>query len=273
MAERLRKLTDPELQTALLDLGRQLAYPATPNLARAVGNRLRARPARRTWAWAPLFAPRRELALALAAVVLVVGAALAFPPTRHAIADRLGLRGVEIKTTQSPLPSLTPAPERTRLQLGQRVTLREAQGRVRYQVLQPTLSDLGSPDEVYFTEPPVGGQVALVYLARPGYPRDAQTGVSVLLTQFRGAVGRDAFAKSIGPGTRLDSVTVNGGAGFWIEGAPHLFYFYRDANGQSANAEARLAGNVLLWQQGELTLRLEGVANKDQALRIAQSVR
>jgi len=273
MAERLNQLSEPELESALADLGRHLAYPATPDLARTAARRLRTQPAPRRWTWAPLFWPRRELAVALAAVALVVGAALAFPPTRHAIAERLGLRGVEIKTTQSPLPSLTPAPDRTRLQLGRLSTLAEAQSRVRYQVLQPTLGDLGSPDEVYVTEPPAGGQVALVYLARPGYPQNAQTGVSVLFTQFRGTVGRDAFVKSLGPGTRLDAVTVNGGAGFWIEGAPHLVYFYRDANGQSALAEARLAGNVLLWQQGDLTLRLEGLASKDQAIKIAQSVK
>jgi hypothetical protein len=95
----------------------------------------------------------------------------------------------------------------------------------------------------------------------------------MLLTEFRGTVGRDSFLKALGPGTKLDSVTVNGSPGFWIEGSPHLFYVYRDANGQSTSDEARLAGNVLLWQQGNLTLRLEGVVSKDQALRIAQSVR
>jgi hypothetical protein len=144
---------------------------------------------------------------------------------------------------------------------------------VRYRVLVPSQVELGPPDEVYFIEPPSGGQVALVYLSRPGYRLDPQTGVSILLTEFRGTVGRDAFGKGLPPNTRLESVTVNGGPGFWIEGAPHALIFYRDASGNFKQTEVRLAGNVLLWQQGELTLRLEGSFTKAQALQIAESLR
>jgi hypothetical protein len=36
---------------------------------------------------------------------------------------------------------------------------------------------------------------------------------------------------------------------------------------------ARLAGTSLLWEQGNLTLRPEGTLAKEEALRIAASVR
>jgi hypothetical protein len=270
----LHTLSDPELEEALSEVGLHLAYPPTPALAQAVGTRLRTRPQRRWWqAWAPVFWGRRELALAVAAAVLVLAAGLAtFPGTRNAIADRLGLRGVHIKVEKS-LPPLTPAPERTMLQLGRRLTLDEARALVKYRVLVPSQAELGPPDEVYVNESPAGGQVALVYLSRPGYRLDPQTGVSILMTEFRGTVGRDAFGKGVGPNTRLESVTVNGGPGFWIEGAPHTLIYYRDASGNFKETQIRLAGNVLLWQQGELTLRLEGSFTKAQALQIAESIR
>jgi hypothetical protein len=274
MAKALHSFSDPELEEALTEVGLHLAYPPTPALARAVGARLRTRPARRWWqAWAPVFWGRRELALAVAAAVLVLAAGLAtLPGTRNAIADRLGLRGVHLKPEKS-LPPLTPAPERTMLQLGRRLTLDEARALVKYRVLVPSQAVLGPPDEVYFTEPPSGGQVGLVYLSRPGYRLDPQTGVSILMTEFRGTVERDYFTKGLGPNTRVESVRVNGGPGFWIEGAAHAVYFFRDANGNTQRAEVRLAGNVLLWQQGELTLRLEGSFTKAQALQIAESIR
>ena len=65
---------------------------------------------------------------------------------------------------------------------------------------------------------------------------------------------------------------MNGGQGFWIAGARHQLSFV-DENGNLLPDTVRLAGNVLLWEQGELTLRIEGKLSKDQALRIASTVR
>jgi hypothetical protein len=39
------------------------------------------------------------------------------------------------------------------------------------------------------------------------------------------------------------------------------------------NEELRLAGNTLLWVQGDLTLRLEIAGSREDALRIAGSMR
>jgi hypothetical protein len=70
----------------------------------------------------------------------------------------------------------------------------------------------------------------------------------------------------------LESIVVNGGMGYWIEGQPHLF-IYRDARGEIRDEILRLAGNTLLWEQGGLTLRLEASIPRETALRIANSVR
>ncbi len=141
-----------------------------------------------------------------------------------------------------------------------------------FPVLLPVDPAFGEPDEVYVGEPPPGGQIALVWRARPGLPPAAESGVGALMTQFRGDTEAGLMSKSLGPGTRLEEVVVNGQPGFWIEGSPHLF-LYRDASGRIREETIRLAGNSLVWQQGGLIVRLETALSKDETLRIAASVR
>jgi hypothetical protein len=169
-------------------------------------------------------------------------------------------------------PSGTPLPLSERLDLGTPVSLNEARSRAGFRVLAPTLPDYARPDLVLYRPFPPGGQVALVYLPRSGLPESHNTGVGLLLTEFRGSIERPFVEKGLGPGTRLEQVSVSGGSGFWIAGELHVF-IYRDAGGDVRDEERRLAGNVLLWEQGGLTLRIEGEVSKDEALRIAASMR
>src|SRR5438034_7583441 len=106
VAERLLALSDPELERALLDLGRNMAYPPTPTLAMRVREEIARRPvprqslgAVRLRSWWQSFAPaQRRLAYTLAALTALAGAILAFSPeARTAVAERLGLRGVVIR--------------------------------------------------------------------------------------------------------------------------------------------------------------------------------
>lgn len=169
-------------------------------------------------------------------------------------------------------PTATPESLGERFGLGRPVTLTEARAAAQYTVLAPTLPELGQPDEVYFSPLPSGGQVSCVYYPRPGLPVTSATGVGMLLTQFQGAVEPEFFGKGIGPETRLEQVTVNGGRGFWLEGKPH-FFIYRDANGRTTSETIRLAGNTLIWEQNGVTFRLEAALSKDEALRVAASLR
>jgi hypothetical protein len=77
--------------------------------------------------------------------------------------------------------------------------------------------------------------------------------------------------KLVEPGTRVVPVALGGEPGFWVEGAPHVVAWV-DEEGMVREDELALAGNVLLWQKGELTFRLEGSETLRQALRIASSV-
>src|SRR5262252_4409267 len=119
MAEPRFSPSERDLERALADLGRELAYPPTPQLAVSVQRRLAeeaALPGRR-WPWLPRL--DRRFAVAFAAVLALVAVVLAVSPAaRDAVAERLGLRGVQINQ----VPSVT-APRATQLNLGEPLTL------------------------------------------------------------------------------------------------------------------------------------------------------
>ncbi len=272
MADRRRRLSDEELERALRDLGSQLDYP-TSDLTGPVRQRLQESPSRSPLSRRLLFPVWRRAVVGALALTLAAGMVLGLSPaTRSAVAEWLGLEGIVIVREPSESTPEVWSKSDDKLRLGERVTLTEARDLVRYEVLAPTLPELGEPDGIYFKEPPTGGQVALVYRARPGIPQADETGVGVLFTEFQGDLDPDYIKKIVSFETTVEAVNVNGGRGYWIEGQPH-FFMYRDAAGRFREENMRLAGNTLIWEQGNLTLRLESDLPKGEALRIAESVR
>jgi hypothetical protein len=250
------------IEDTLRDLAGELEHPPTPDIAAAVRRRLAEHPPRR-----PLRTRRLVVALVLV-LALPAGAVAAVAPVRDALRDVLGIGAVTVERSPRALPALAPP---GRLQLGTRVAA-GAPRDVRFTVVQPRLRELGDPDEVYVRRSPPGGALSFVYRAGSPAGRSALTRRGLLLTQFRGT-GSDRFAgKLLGPGTRIERLTVGGGRGIWITGRPHGFGFV-DARGRNWVEGLRLAGDTLLWQRGPLTLRLEGALSKAAALRVARSVR
>ena len=243
----------PELELALTQIGRDLHFPETPDLAARVRQRLAAgsRPRRR------LMPARRGLVLAFATLAVAVTAAMAVPQSRAAILEFFGLRGVEIQRVEK----LPPVPRQTTLDLGEEVTLAQAQARAGFDVVIP--EELGEPDHVYYLDFPVGGMVSFVY----GDTQEPRA----LFTQFRATV-RESIFKKVLENTRIEPLSIAGQPGFWLTGEPHVFY-YVDAQGVFDDENVRLAGNVLLWERGQLTLRLEGDLSRAEAVEIARSVR
>lgn len=221
----------PELDVALRELGRHVEFPPTPDIASAIRGRLERR---RPWL--------RPVVIAMAILVVALGAVLAVPPARTAVLDWLGLRHVSIVRVDE-LPPTEPI---VRLDLGRETTLAKAP-------LWALVPD-DKPDRVFVDD----GTVNLVW----GDPRKPR----LLLTEFRG----EAFIeKLIQPNDDVEQVTVNGRPGAWLE-QPHVVMF-KDLRGRIRDNSARLAGKTLLWQHGEVTLRLEGDLTKEEALRIARS--
>jgi hypothetical protein len=260
MAESQR-LTDMELERALRELGPRYPYPPTPNLAVAVRHRIVARPVapvRRLILWRD---PRR-LALAAAVVLVLAGAAtLINPTTRDAIAHFFHVPGV-IVSRVSPLPSLSPV---TPLNLGRRTTLVDAQSAVSFPIAVP--ARLGAPDAVYVATEVPGGEVALAYTPRPGFPLVKQTGLGVLITEFRGDLLPGFLTKEVGPSTTMEETSVNGDPGWWLAGEPHLVFV--QVSGTDYQVQLRMAANTLIWAHAGVTYRIESGLSRADAFRVA----
>jgi hypothetical protein len=125
---------------------------------------------------------------------------------------------------------------------------------------------LGQPDEAWYRASP--GVLTLVYRPRPGLPASGEAGVGALVMEAQATVGRNSFVKLAPSGSSVQPVTVNGGQGFWISGAPHAFFFYGQP-GSDRSDSFRLAGDVLIWNQGGLVVRIESGLDERGAERVA----
>jgi hypothetical protein len=226
------------IEQELRALAASIDFPAERDLAPAVRGRLRGR-------------PRRRLAAAalVAAVLVALAVAFAVPPARSAILRFFHLRGVRVEYVDR-LPDVRTAP----LDLGVPVAPADAGRTAGFRPLASGL--LGRPDEVSWD----GGFLWYRY----GRTR-------LLVSQFRGRERIDLVKKVVGPRTVITPVTVGGEPGYFVSGGTHFLYV---APGGTVRQEAvRLSRQVLLWQHGRLTLRLEGDVTLAQALRIARSFR
>ena len=177
---------------------------------------------------------------------------LAFSPgARSAFLEIFNLRGATVERVDE-LPDVQTT---GRLDLGDRVSRDEAERQVGFE-----LFDLGEPDAVFVRNASVA---SLVY-GDVATPR-------LVLSQLRGSVYEGFVKKMAGSGTVIEDVTVRGGRGLFVSGDEH-FVMYRDEFDQIADESTYLAGNTLLWNRGDLLLRLEGDLTKDEALELARSI-
>ena len=260
-------MSDALVETALRDLGRHLAWPATPDVATAVHTELNRGAAVVTL---PRRRVRRAVVMAAAAMLVVLGGLVATSPgLRAAILRLFSLPGVRIEVRESPpaSPTVTP-PGDVQPFLGREVSLGEARQDVDFPVAVP--GSLGRPDEVYLLGGGPRALVTLAYGGRPGLPADPESGYAALLTQFRGRPTGDLVKKVAGD-TDVTPVIVDGEPGYFVEG-PHLVYV-RAPGAVTIPVEPRLAGNTVLWTRGPVTLRLEVELPLGEALAVARTVR
>jgi hypothetical protein len=193
---------------------------------------------------------RRAAVLVVAALVLALAVAFAVPPARSAILHFLHLRGVRIALVDR-LPAVTVT---SPIDLGVAVPLAEAEQTAGFRPLTSSL--LGRPDRVTFD-----GEMLWFTYGR----------VRLLVSQFVATERVELVKKLVGPDTQVYPVSVNGRRGYFITGATHFLFL---APGDVVRDErVRLARDVLLWQSGPLTLRLEGDLTITKALQIARSFR
>ena len=230
-----------ELELRLRDLGAELSFPPTPEVL------LHLDPAPRRRLLRPL------VVVVAVALVLAAGALALSPGARSAFLELFHLRGATVGRVDE-LPEVELI-QRADL-LGTRVTRAEAERRAGFR-----LFDLGEPDAVYFRE---GGLATLVY-GDLDSPR-------LVLTEARGGLFEGFLQKSAGSGTEIERVSVDGSPGLFVKGDDH-FVMFRNADGQIDDERSFLAGTTLLWNRGEVLLRLEADVTREQALELAGTVR
>jgi hypothetical protein len=247
-------MTRDGLERELRALAAEVEWPPTPDLALAVAARL-GEPAPRGGFTIRLRRPLAASPLALAAIVVValLLAAALVPPARSVILRVLGVtRGARIVRVEPPPPGATHGP----LDLGRPLPLARARRRVAFAVRLPAV--LGPPALTRYSARIAGGAITLSW---PGY----------VLTEFQGQ-GVPFFQKLVGPRTRVRRARVGAAAAFFLSGAPHELVF-ADRYGQPlAGPRALVRGNVLLWDAGELSLRLETRRGLPEALAVARSI-
>ncbi|MFF4251243.1 hypothetical protein ACFY1L_08560 [Streptomyces sp. NPDC001663] len=240
-------------------LGQILAEHLPAPVAEPPGARERLRAVRR---WTRM--RWRSLTAALCGVLTVL---VLTPPVRAAVFDWFDFGGVEVRYDPSALPS----PGAEVPGCGRSVSLGQAERRAGFKPLVPEA--LGVPDTVAVTgEPHRRFLVTLCW--REG-------GRTVRLDEFPERLD-PAFAKMVREPPEWIALGGEPSAdglqdyALWFP-RPHLLSFWLvDADGNRFTRKERTAGPTLLWShwtgEGDVTLRLEGVASKARAVEIAASL-
>jgi hypothetical protein len=181
------------------------------------------------------------------------------------VARFLGVPGVEIVRLDVLPPAAHVAlPE---LDVGAPTTLAAARQQLGYQPMTFDPARLGMPAGVYLD----GSALSYVYRPTPDLPETKVAGVGLLLTQFEGQTGYDIVKKVIDDDTAISAVAVGDRPALWIEGQHAVAY--RDPKTDNfVEVPVRLSGNVLLWQDGDLTIRLEVNLSRDAAIAFAETL-
>ena len=241
-----------ELERSLTTLGQALEVPEAPDLVPAVLARIESRPAPKA-----LPARRKWVLVVGVALLAALAATLAIPDARSALFRVLHIGGERIELVDE-LPRVSVAPD-LELGLGERVTLEAARRRSAFDLREldepPDRTYLGERGTVWF----LYGESERVRLLV------AQTPLHVL--------DRELMVKKLAaPETRVERISVDGSPGVFLSGESH-FLFLLDEYGQIVEESARLARDVLIWESGGVAYRLEGELEREEALRLAGSLR
>jgi hypothetical protein len=226
-----------ELERALLQLGREVDWPVEPDL----GSRVHARIGRRSFA--------RPLVVGVALVVVASAIAFAVPQARSSILRFFHIGAVTIERVGT-LPSAQERP--LAAGLGPALTLREAEAQSGVPLV------LHGPNPQHFYAQPGLIATLIRYHDKP-----------ILLVELQGEqVG--ITKKLAGSGTHVEPAAI-GSTGLWLSGGRHLLIWETGAD-STGRIRPRLAGNVLIWSEGDRTFRLEGALDKSRMLKLGRQI-
>lgn len=215
------------------DLGQRFKFPPTPPIAGDVRSHLE----RRRW---PVLA--RAGAVLLVILLVIV---LAVPDLRARAFDFLGLGSVRI-VRDNPT-----SPASSEFDPAYKTTLEDTQAKVTFPIRLPTYPpDLGAPDAVYLYP----GDIVILAWSEP-------TPLSLHLIDKSTIALKHYSEQEV-------TTRVNGRPALWLV-EPHIFQT-TDVNLEPIERLVKV--NVLVWQEGLITYRLETKLEMDVAVQIAESV-
>ncbi|MFE9658893.1 hypothetical protein [Streptomyces sp. NPDC005955] len=197
-----------------------------------------------------------------AALCGLLAVAVLTPPVRAAVNDWFDFGGVTVDHA----PSAPAVPSEPVPGCGAAMSLRTAAERARFTPVVPEA--LGRPDGVQVAKAPRGSfRISLCWVTDEG---------TIRLDEFPSSLN-SGFLKTVTDQPealrlrRADGATGQEPA-LWFR-APHRLTFWLGDGSEDQWVRAeRIAGPTLLWSTDGMTLRLEGVASRARALRIAESV-
>ncbi len=261
-------MSEMDFEKQIYSIAQQMTYPRTPDVARHVMIRSGRKPR----------VVSTGLAWSLTVIVVLLVSLMLIPPARAAILEfiEIGIVRIFPPSTESPIKSPQPATpqslapvtstpylESSRLlldlsRLAGETTFANAQQRVPYSILLPTYpASLGEPDHT-FVQDADGEMTILVWLDR----NDSQ---KVLMSLH--FIPSESWAiKKLQPLT-VEVTEVNGHSAAWTTGP----YFLLLSN-RSSDLTRMIDGHVLIWEQGNITFRLETALSIEEAIRVAESL-
>jgi hypothetical protein len=257
-----------DLTAALTELGERLALPGAADPVAAAVTRIRTAA---TVGGPPTIAPprllrlRRRVLLAAAAVVLLAAVVWAIPGSRRAVARWLGIGSVTVTFTEE----IPEAAGRT-YELGAPVPLADAVAtaeRAGWTLRAPPSA--GRPGRAFVGQP--AESVTLAWTPTADLPAIEGSRLGLVLTVMPGTTDAGGMSKQASHGTTIELLRVADGPAYWISGRPHEVVI-TDSDGDMVHDTSRLAGNTLVWTEGDLTYRLESSLERDEAVALAASL-
>jgi hypothetical protein len=239
------------METELLALAGALPYPATPDLAAGFWRRLQTQrktraPASR-WSLAGV-----AVAAAVVAMAVIAGTVA---PIRDVAADLFNRINI-FRVDEDAFEGITRDVE------GDDVTLTEAQVRMGHAIALPTYPtgiENSINRVVYRDFPPTPLKLVAVFY-------EPQDGTPFVLFATNGSGG-----KGLAPGATAEQVEEIPEA-FWLEGL-RIVSVHDEVAGRVLESQRVTEANTLIWVHGGYVYRIEGELGRDEAIKIAQSVR
>lgn len=263
-------MSEMDFEAQLTSIATRMEYPITPDIAATVSARLRSttrpRLISRTFAWS------------LTIVLILVASLMLIPPARAAILDFIQIGVVKIfrlEPTPVPAPNqeapqsefpvtATPAPTSQPLipilkDLAGETTLQQAQKKVNYPLLLPAYpADLGPPDHVFVQD--TGAPMTVLVWTDPQH--------SDLVLMSLHFIPPNSWALKKMDLNGIEETSVNGNHAIWTTGP----YVLKLKNGDASYTRL-INGHVLIWEDKNITYRLETNLSLEETIKVAESLK